>query len=278
MNKIIIIYFLFSLIFFSCKEENDKNIIASYKDEQLTSSEIKAMLPNGLSPEDSTKLVKEFIENWAINKIILETSREELDKNVLLEIEQKVENYKNDLLVDEIELQWLAQDSVTNPSEKELLDYYEKNKANFLAEDDFVEFRFAEVPSSKAYITRKLMQENTPRARIKLDTLMKNNLYKAEIKPQQWLKFSQLVQLTPLPDNAPKAIYLKKQIFNLPHQGNYFLLQITNFAKKGEPKPFVLVKNQIQSMLINKRKLNLLTDKKNKLYEKALYNDEIKIK
>lgn len=278
MNNSIYIITIFLFFFFSCREENNKNIIASYKNMQLTRSEIETMLPPSINAEDSAKLVKRFIEDWAKSKIILETSREQLDKTILLEIEKKVEDYKNDLLLDEIELQWLSQDSVENPSEKELADYYRKNKESFLAEDNFVEFRFVEVPSSKAFITRRLMQENSPQNQVKLDTLVKNNSYKAEIKLHQWLTFNQLVKLTPLPEHAPAAIYLKKQIFNIPHQDNYFILQITDFIKKGETKPLHLVKNQIQSILINKRKLNLLTDKKNKLYQKALYNDEIKFK
>lgn len=236
------------------------------------------MLPKGIPPQDSVSMVKEYIEKWAKNLVILENSRDILKENELLDIEQKVEQYRNDLLIDQIEIHWLSSDSLNSiPSESELKKYYENYKDSFIADNNFVEYRFIKVPKEKAYTTRKLLLDNSPEANNALEKLAQENEYKAELKKNQWIEFHNLSKIIPLLKNAPPSIYLQKQIFNFPENDSYFMLQITDFAKNGQKKPFSLVKNQIQSIVINKRKLNLLSDKKNELYEKALYNDEIKI-
>jgi hypothetical protein len=54
-------------------------------------------------------------------------------------------------------------------------------------------------------------------------------------------------------------------------------IRILNLKPKGNQAPFDFVKPTIKNLLLNKRKLNLLSDLQNQLYKDAINNNEIKI-
>ena len=55
------------------------------------------------------------------------------------------------------------------------------------------------------------------------------------------------------------------------------LLRIINLKRKGSEAPYDFVKPTIKNLLLNKRKLNLLSDLQKELYKEAINNNQIKI-
>ena len=82
-------YLLF-LILFSCGSEDESSFIASYKDNNLTLSEV--LLNKPLSVDSATFVNKE-INRWIKNQVILDKAKLYIDENDK-ELQLKVKKYK----------------------------------------------------------------------------------------------------------------------------------------------------------------------------------------
>lgn len=103
------------------------------------------MIPVGVSSEDSAKLAQNYIDNWLKSKVLMESSEDILSKDQLLDIEVKVESYKNDLILNEIEEQWLAENPPKEPTDAEIEAFYKENPAIIPVRNTILEYQFISV-------------------------------------------------------------------------------------------------------------------------------------
>ena len=87
MKKLLFL-FLGTLFFISCdyfdfrsKEEEEEGIVAIVKTQKLFRDDIKSILPENYTKNDSTLLVRSFINNWALKQLLLSKA----EKNSSLE-------------------------------------------------------------------------------------------------------------------------------------------------------------------------------------------------
>ena len=77
------IVFLFCVVLFSScefftmkeKEINTSEIVASVNAEKLFKEDLANVLPKNISNVDSLVLVKSYIQNWAIKRLLLEKAK-----------------------------------------------------------------------------------------------------------------------------------------------------------------------------------------------------------
>jgi len=77
---------LFFVLLLSCNLNNelDKNTIAKVGDKILTFEELLEKIPNNIERLDSTLVVNEIINNWALNELLIknaEINLTDLEKN-----------------------------------------------------------------------------------------------------------------------------------------------------------------------------------------------------
>lgn len=276
MYRILFIYLL--LLFTSCQLfESREDWVVKYKDFMLYKPELVSILPEEYTAEDSAVIVDKYIDNWLKNKILLSQSANIIPEQKVLEIKDKVEQYQQDLVSGAVEEQWIKENPPVAPTETEMKDFYNKNPDFFPAKEDLVNYTFINLPIDSAYLARKLLQENTPESLKKLDSISKKYHYSAQLNSKDWTSWEHLKSFIP---NYKNNIYLdnKNHFYNLKNDGLLFMLNIINVTRKNSPAPFDYVKNDIKNIIINKRKLTLLSQKKEELYENALYEDEIERK
>jgi len=82
---------------FSKKKADDERIIVRYGEHFLTDKDIRLILPQDVSKEDSAKLVGTYIEEWVKKKAIVDKAEENIDELTLKEIDNKMVEYRQDL-------------------------------------------------------------------------------------------------------------------------------------------------------------------------------------
>lgn len=276
--KLLFILFIFFHLY-QCKWLNSDNDlwVVKYKDYELSKQEIKNLVPHGMSAADSTELVDTYIENWLKDKILLDKTDEILSEEQKLEIDRKLEVYKNDLLRDVLENQWLGDVATDSISENEIDAYYQENLRSFILNKDVASVKYISVPADSIDRIKKLFKSNKPEDILELNEIAKTLDYPHQLDNNYWIDFDVFKKTTPLPpisDN--KGFLARTKDLNVNDHGNIFLLHIENYALKSDNAPLPYVKETIKNLLINKRKLNLLSQKKNQLYDEALQNNEIK--
>lgn len=256
-----------------------EGIVAKMNGKVITTQEIYSLLPEAYSPEDSVYLVENYIKNWVTKQKLIEESNKLLSEDKRMEIESKVLQYQEDLLVSSVEEALLSQQKIESPTEEEIKTYYTKNTKSFPLQETMIRYRYVNVPTDSVRKYKRLLLSSKKKNKELLEQKAEKYNYTMEDDENHWMSFKKLQQLSPIPPDDPMRKYLRKdKVFVFDNNGMSFVLQIVDFARKGEQAPYKFIKNNIKNILINKRKLHLLSQKKNKLYEQAIQNDEIEKK
>lgn len=273
MRKLIFIFILFYTL--SCQQDTPKNWVAKYKDHILTSSDIQAVIPKGLSEDDSLQFVNQHIEKWVKDRILMSEVDDFLTEEEINRIEVQVASYREDLTESMIEDKLMLGFS-DEVSEKELISYYEQFPDTFVLKESIITYRLLEVPQDSANKFKSLLRNGDLED---LELRLKTNNYYYDFTENNWVELDKLLATDILPEKIKKQNLLdENQIFTSTDNNKSFIIQIDEIGKKGNAAPYTFIKPTIKSVLLNKRKLNLLSEKKHKLYEKALENHEIKKK
>lgn len=273
MKKLIIIIIFFGI---SCNQnESPKNWVAKYNNSYLLERDILSVIPKGLSEDDSLLFVNQYIEKWAKDRVLLNTANDFLSEEEILRIETQVESYRENLMESAIEEKFM-QDFSDQVSEQELMEYYEMFPDTFILKDDIISFKILEVPEDSANRYKRMLRNQEYED---LQARLEFNQYRFDFTKNNWIELIQLLATDILPERIKNQnLMVANQIFSATENNSAFIIQIDSIGKKGEPAPYSFIKPTIKSVVLNKRKLNLLSEKKHELYEKALENHEIKKK
>ncbi|MGI9527668.1 MAG: hypothetical protein ACR2MS_11225 [Weeksellaceae bacterium] len=258
---------------FSCDNSKNESAVATYGDFALTRTAFKQLLPSGLEQEDSIAYANQIIEQWAKNKVLLHNSQDILSEEELEQIELKVAHYREDITTSFIEekLMMNFNDSI---SDADLQAYYEEFTDSFVLDKDYLNYRFIVIPEDSAYTYKKLLRNNKYG---ELEAKLKLHDYAHDLSHDNWISKESFNQTNYFPEELKHVnINTKNQIFTVKQNSNVYIFELIDYRKAKEHAPLPIVKDMIKNVLINKRKLNLLSEKKKELYNKALQNDEIK--
>lgn len=282
MQKLLIGNLIAILTFAGCKKDDirqkgpEDKIVVSYKDHFLTHDDILAVLPADVSKEDSVKLTDSFIKKWVEKKVVLDEARNNIGEDDMREIENKVIEYKQDLLINAFN-NYLIENSLNDSiSESELDEYYENNKKSFPLNYDLVQVSSVTLNKEDEEEGDRLFNSGEDEDFFLLLTL--DGSGNGEENDSVWLAADKLkISFPELAENVNWRTLVNKRKIKLEDAFSVTYIKMHKLYNKGNTAPYNFVKPTIKELLINKRKLNLLTDLQNSLYKEALNNNEIKI-
>lgn len=284
--KVKLIWVLIAVGFVSCKgklefskkKAEDEKIIVQYGEHFLTDRDIRLILPKDISKEDSTKLVKTYIEEWVKKKAIVDKAEENIDALTLKEIDNKMVEYRQDLLVNAYNNYLIEKNLKDSIQDSEIQAYFEKHKESFPLSKDIVQFRSVTVNKSDESRAERLFNSGTDED---FDELMKIVLTSGNHyhdKDSIWYGADVLTaQIPQLNEYDNLSQLLNRRRIKVSTDSLVTMVRILKLKPKGSEAPFNFVKPTIKNLLLNKRKLNLLGDLQNQLYKEAINNNEIKI-
>ena len=134
------------LLLCSCNylgKQQTKEIIAIVNDHVLYEEDVKNILPSNLTKEDSTVFVRAYIEDWAMDNILMDNAKFNLPLNEQERYQKMVDKYKSELFkkayLDALIQQQSANKSIDSSS---IAEYYELNKKNFKLNETLVKIRY----------------------------------------------------------------------------------------------------------------------------------------
>ncbi len=263
---------------FSKKKAEDEKIIVQYGEHFLTDRDIRLILPKDVSDEDSIKLVKTYIEEWVKKKAIVDKAEENIDDLTLKEIDNKMVEYRQDLLVNAYNNYLIEKNIKDSVQDSEIQAYFEKHKESFPLSKDIIQFRYVTVNKSDESRAERLFNSGNDED---FDELMKIVLTSGNAyhdKDSLWYGVDILPAQIPTLNEADNLRQLlNRRRIKIVNDSTVTLVRILKLKPKGSEAPYNFVKPTIKNLLLNKRKLNLLGDLQNRLYKEAINNNEIKI-
>lgn len=274
MFKRHLLFYIILIVSSSCgkyKSQNELSYVARYQDDLLSTEALDLAIPENLSPEDSLVFLKHYVNQWAREQAILEHAVFNL-KNEELELDLLVKNYKNALIKQRFEQNYLNQYLDTVITNNMMLDYYNKNKNIFILKESILKLVYIRV-SKFAPDIEELKEHLLLEFEEDIDWLIDySHLYakRSNFDLENWIKVSDFIKELPIQGFQSNHLLNKTEVLEFQDEEDYYLLKIVDYAIKDQIPPLTYVKDQVHSLILHQRKKELLQDLENKLFEKAL--------
>jgi hypothetical protein len=281
---VILMMTLVSFFMASCTEQNnaevtDKGkIIATVYTHNLYESDLTVAVPPGLTPEDSVRRAENFINSWVREMLLLTKAESNLPPNDA-EMEKKLRDYKNSLIIYAYETELVHQKLDTVVTDAEIEQYYNEHPNDFQLRDNIVKVVYVKV-DKKAPNLPKLktwVQSDKPQDREELDKYCRQYASNYYLDDNSWLLFDDLLKEVPIQTYNRELFLQNNRFVEVSDSTSIYFLNIKGFMTRNSQSPLSFEKENIRSIILNKRKLELIDKMHDDLYNEAVENNSIKI-
>ena len=269
--------FLISCDLFDVQEKQRTNneILAIANTEKFFKKDLTILLPQNINKIDSQLLVKSYIQDWAIKKLLLEKAENNSSLETVNQIDDLVKDYKESLLINNYKEQLVKQKLDTIVTEKELEEYYLLNKENFKLNEELVKIKFLHIDNTindKKEILKLFKSDDI----LDLEELEKQELsFKFhQFNDSTWTQLDNV--LLKLPFSKEKLLKKTKFIQKQDSIGLY-LVAIKDVLELKSIAPLSYVIPTIEQMILHKRKIQLIRDIEKIIIKDAIQNNNFKI-
>ena len=274
--------FILVLLVCSCNYFKPKQIpqsIARVGKNYLYKSDIATLVPKGTSKEDSILLVRDFIDRWASQKLLINAAERNLSDNKKKAYNNLIKQYKVDLYTSAYIEEVVKSTVDTLVSLEELKEYYKTNKENFKTNGKLVRLRYINVSKNNPRfetIKNKFFDYNKKDKKFWNTYTLQLNSF--AFNDSVWVDISQVYEKLPIinPVNQDDYIQSGKRV-QIQDKENVYLIKITNLIDKNQIPPFEYIKPTLKEVIINKRKLELIKKFENDITNDAIKNNEYEI-
>jgi len=264
----------------SCEDERppDEDILVEAYGNFFLKEDLNRQMPQTYNRGDSAKIADELINNWINQKVILEFAERNIDSESDL-FENKIENYRNSLLVYEYERALINQKLDTNISALALEEYYEANQDNFKLNSVIVKVWFVQIsndaPKQKA-VEKWFLDGDTDEFDKLYDYCQKyaENFFFEE---NNWLYLDELLKEIPIKEDDWE-LFLRNNSSKVFETENYkYLVRFFEYRLKGSISPLSLEREKIRDLILNKRKVDLLKRMREDMVKEAFKKGRVKV-
>jgi hypothetical protein len=279
MKQKIVILSITSLFILSCTPERqrDETPVAEAGMKKLYLSDIKEYLHN-LSPEDSVTVLTDYVNKWAKNQSVLihaENNLSEEDKN----IDKEIDDYRTSLLIHKYEQAYIRSKMDTTVSETEIEQFYKNNPDNFQLTGILVKALYIKAAVNFKNIDRlrQLYRSNREKDIEELEKIAMSGVEVYSAFNGEWMRFSEIVALLPGSEEIYENRAIRMRAIEDSDEHYVYFLKINDISMKGTLAPLEHVKSDIRDIIINRRKINLIRQMENTIFNEAMNRNEIKI-
>lgn len=269
MKKLLLILLVFT---YSCQSDSKSKdrIVARVNETYLYHKDLNGVLPKNISKSDSTELINEYIENWVKQQLLIKQAEKNLTEEDQ-DFTKQLEDYKNSLLIYKYEAQLVKQNLDTLITDDEIADYYEKNKSNFELKENIVKVIYVKVPKTVSTAqARVLINSYRPQDLKRLQDFCAKNAVNYYLDDQSWLLFNDILKEIPIKTYNQEEYLKNNRVIEIQDSNFSYLLNIKGFMIKEGISPLSFEEDRIRNIIINKRKLKLIEDMKNDIYNNAV--------
>ena len=270
--------------FFQCQylnpqESRSQIIIARAGEEYLYLEDLEGLTPKNISEGDSAKLAEKYRDNWIKKQLIVDKARSEIAINEA-ELERKVLDYEYALISHEFEKLYINSHLDTQVSTDEIETYYKEKSDNFILKQNIVKCLFVQVPKTAPEL--KQLRRNIRNYPNTNKDDIKDYTYQYAIKSflddSLWVNFDELIVSTPLKELDNRIRFLQQTTFSETSDENYsYYLKILEYKISDQLSPLEFIREDIENIIINKRKLALKKELEKAIYDEAISKNSFEI-
>ena len=257
------------------KDAPKSEIIAIVNTYKLFKEDLKDFLPRNISREDSLILVKSFIQDWAVKKLLLDAAANNNTQESLKNINNLVQDYKESLLINNFKEALIKQQLDTIIFDDEVEAYYLINNENFKLNEVLVKSKYLYFDASvinKKEIVKFFKSEEIEDAEELERQQLSFKMY--QLNDSIWTELDKI--LLKLPFSKENLLKKSKFIQKQDSLGLY-LVAIKDVLRRNDIAPLSYIKPTIKEMILHKRKIELIRDIEKIIVKDATKNNNFKI-
>jgi hypothetical protein len=249
--------------------------IAKAYDSYLYPSELN-ILDQYDNPADSINDVNHQIKNWLLYNIVLKQSQTQLPGDIQADIDEKVLEYKNDLYEFAYKSEVIRQKMDTVVTDSIIQQYYDTYISSYVLDEAYLRFIYVKCAKPNYVKEVEKWMKNTIDLH-NLEDFCKEELQECHLEPNKWISlknFQNKLEGTKLNLSDIKS---KRSLIQLKEDKTIYLVKIIEFKDAGSSAPLSFVKEDIRSVIINKRKTEFMNNFLNRLLEREMDKGKLKI-
>lgn len=271
---------IFLLLLTSCSyfHREGERPVARVDDDYLFESDLTGLVAPGTSPTDSLSLTRNYIDSWVKKKILIHQAEKNLTENQM-NFSKELEDYRNSLVLFAYENMLIDQRLDTMVFDNEIASYYEANLDIFLLKNNIVRLSYVKVPvdSKQIRLFRRFFFSEDPRDKESLAELCDKQSTQYFLDDETWLIFEDVTKQIPILTYNQEEFLRNRRSFEMQDSLYLYMVKFLDFKIKENASPLQFEKERIKSIILNKRKLNLLNTMRQDVYEEALQKNSVEI-
>lgn len=279
-ERIAVFHLLFSLLLFACvpveEERQGDPLLAKVHNKSLYLSELDGMIPEGTTSKDSALIINAYLERWTREALLLYEAERSIPKD--LNIDKLVRDYRASLIRHNYEQILVEQWLDSTISKAELTAFYEKNKLQYQLETPIMRCYFIKVPLPvpEADELRRLWNSRDLADTSKLVAYCNRYAEAHLLEDSTWYKVGDIAGEMPKGTLTADNVSAKKDFSQ--RDGNYqYYLKVFEVKNQKEIAPLAYIEGQARKVILHNRKIKLLEDIKEEMYDLEMRRNNIHI-
>ena len=279
MNKAIIL--LLSFLFVSCnffKQDNEKLPIARVNDTYLYFEDIKELVAQAISKEDSLLIVNNYINRWATQQLLIDQSIINLPQERQDDFDELVNDYKEDLYTEAYKSSIVSLQLDSTITQSQLQSFYDSNKENFKLNGELLKVRYIHVDENFSNLSKvkEILNRFNDEDKSSLNDL--SIQFKSfNFNDSIWVKKEALFEALPVLQSNSSQVLKKSNFKQLQDSLGVYLVKIEDILMTNDIAPLIYVEPTIKQIILNKRKLELIKNLERDITKDAIKNKKFEI-
>lgn len=254
----------------------DDLMLARVGNKNLYISEMEGMFPPGLSSQDSSMIIDAYVSRWVREAAILSEAERNIPAD--MDINNLVRDYRASLVRTNYEKILVEQllDSVIRQDELEA--FYEENKQIYQLETPIVRCHFIKVPipTPEGNLLRDLWNQDAVTALPSLKEYCNKYAELALLNDSLWYAVEEIAAQLPEGTLTSGNIGSKRDFTQRDEHHQYYF-RLFEFRKRKEIAPLSYVEMQARKVILHKRKLQLVEEVKEDIYQRELRDNNVEV-
>ena len=248
---------------------HDHGVVAQAEGMKLYRAELDALIPKGLSPEDSTELARKYITTWASDLIYQKVAQQQLSKSER-DVTKELEDYRKSLLKYRYEQLYVNERLDTAVADELVEEYYAAHPEKFMLQRPLLRARYLNIAKDSPAIKslKKMMKSSDPNVLVEADSVAYSVALKFTTWNNEWIDAAALAGEFGTDYNTMLQSINNGWIESADTTGYLKLAYIPEILHKGELAPIEYSAPDIKDIILSARKQALIAT-----LERDLLND-----
>lgn len=267
--------FLFACVPAKDAPEGDQSLAEVYN-KTLYLSELDGMTPEGISSEDSSLIINAYVDRWVRDAVMMHEAEHNIPKD--LNIDKLVLDYRTSLILHNYEKVLVEQMLDSTITHVEMNNFYEKNKQQYQLETPIVRCHFIKIQRDIPNLNhlQELWNSTDTTKWDELVNFSNQNATIHQLEDSTWFKVEDIAAYMPTGTLTIDNVTSKNDFVQRDGEFQYFF-RVLELVSKKEIPPVSYIQEQAAKVILHRRKMQILEEMKDKMYEDALRKNNVKV-